>query len=249
MSKPVTEKSFERVLDLGGGLAIYRTHIDMLREQEKNARYMTTQKFERLTENIKSRGNLESLPYAILTKNEHGNQQLLLISGHHRTRAARAAGLKEIFVIVDESNLSVDEIKSKQLSHNALNGADDPQLLKDIYDSIQDLDARIQAGLLDNEIVLDIPTPRIDEVTLNLDYEIINILFFPKQYAEWQEVVDLLDKDAHIGIADHKDWDKFAATIRDVSKREDVRNMSAIMSKVIEIVKEYYKLKDEEDSK
>lgn len=247
MSKPQSEQSFERVTDLGGGLALYKTHLDMLREQDKNARFMTAQKFERLTENMKQDGVIESFPLAVMTENQHGNKQLLLISGHHRSRAARAAGLTEIHVIVYEKELTADEIRSKQLSHNALNGSDDPQLLKDIYDSITDLDARIAAGLLDFELELgDVPTVKIDEITLNLDYEIINLMFFPKQYEEWEQVLKMIDKDAHIGVIDYKYWDDFAKTIRDVSKREDVRNMTAIVAKMLEIVKEHYKAKDKE---
>jgi hypothetical protein len=240
------QQKFKRVLELGPDLAIYEVDLDLLREQDKNARIMSAQKFERLVENIKERDTLESLPLCTMSENEHGNVQFPIISGHHRTRAARAAGLERIYVMVDESNLTKDQVVSKQLAHNALSGHDDPQLLKDLYESIEGIDARISSGILDQELQFDIPNVRIDEIDLALDYEIINLLFFPKQYENWRDVVDLLENDAHIGVVDKKHWDEFAKTVREVSKRDDIRNMSAVVARMVEIVKAYYKHKDKE---
>lgn len=248
MSEAV-EVKYERMLEMAPKLAIYKVHLDLLREQDKNARIMSSQKFERLAENIKDRGALESLPFCVLRTNEHGNVQFEIISGHHRTRAARAAGVEWVFVIVDETDMPKDDVISKQLAHNALSGHDDPQLLKDLYAEIQSLDARIASGVLEQELTFDIQNVQIDEVNLNLDYEIINLLFFPKQYANWRDVIDLLEADAEIGLVDRREWDKFAKTVRDVSSREDIRNMSAIVARMVEIVREHYREKDGDGKK
>src|SRR6266699_1322539 len=50
--------------------------------------------------------------------------RFLYISGHHRTRAATAAGLSELFVLVDVTGLSRSQIAAKQLAHNAIEGQD-----------------------------------------------------------------------------------------------------------------------------
>lgn len=249
MSTP-TSQQYERIVGLDEGLAIYKVHLDAIREQDVNARIMRGDKFQQLVENIKAEKRLESLPFCVMRKNGAGNMEFELVSGHHRTRAARVAAQEKkellfIYVLVDERELSRDKIVSKQLSHNSLQGDDDPQILKELYQSIQDMDARIQSGILDQELEFDLKQVNIDDVKFDLSFEILNILFLPKQYKEWQEVVDQLDSDAHIGIADMKDWNDFAATVREVSKREDVRNMAAIFVKMIEIVKLYYAARDE----
>ena len=80
-----SEKRYEVIADMGSGLLIVKGAIDFLREQDVNARIMRDQMQDQLTANIAKRGQLESLPYVALIKNE-----LKIISGHHRIKSARA---------------------------------------------------------------------------------------------------------------------------------------------------------------
>ena len=161
-TKEEADQTFrERVVDLGGGLAIYRVHVDQLREQDVNARSMSPATFGRLTETVKRDGRLESLPLVALV-----NEKLEIVSGHHRVRAARSAALPLIYAIVDETGLSGDQIRAKQLAHNSIAGEDEIQLLQQIYQSIMDVDARLEAHIDPKE--LSIPYP--ERVSLpNLD--------------------------------------------------------------------------------
>ncbi len=87
----------EKVIDLPATtLSIYKVHPDILREQDKNARVMDAKPFQRLTENIKKNGQMESMPYCHKTVSPGGSEEFSIISGHHRVRAARKAGLTEI---------------------------------------------------------------------------------------------------------------------------------------------------------
>ena len=63
--------------------------LSELREQDLNVRYMKDAMFKQLVSNIRSRGNLESLPFCARVV-----EKIEIISGHHRARAAKAAGLK-----------------------------------------------------------------------------------------------------------------------------------------------------------
>ena len=109
----------ELVLELGQGLEIRRVKLDDLIEQDINARYMPPKMFERMASTIKRDIRLESLPFCALT-----DKGIEVVSGHHRTRAGRTAGLEEIHVIVDATGLTRDQIKAKQLAHNSISGLD-----------------------------------------------------------------------------------------------------------------------------
>lgn len=75
---------------LGGWCRVYhelnnkeRVPAECIREQDINARIMKNEMQRQLTDNIKKRGQLESLPFCALT--EDGNR-IEIISGHHRIR-------------------------------------------------------------------------------------------------------------------------------------------------------------------
>ena len=81
-------KNYEVIYDMGSGLVIAKVPIDKLKEQDINARIMKNEMQDQLTANIAKRGQLESLPLLV---NVDG--VIEIISGHHRIKSARAAGL------------------------------------------------------------------------------------------------------------------------------------------------------------
>src|ERR1035437_718535 len=97
-----------KLIDLEAGLSIWKIGLDRLREMDKNARVLEVQKFKSLQETIGKDKRLEQLPLVVPKDDTHN--EFLIISGHHRTRAARMAGLKYVFCLVDESGLSMDKI-------------------------------------------------------------------------------------------------------------------------------------------
>ena len=114
-----------------------------LRLLDKNARYMKAEQFQSLVENVKKDGNLSSLP---LCYREEGGK-LLVLSGNHRVMAARQAGLEQILVMVVADEKTEDEKLGIQLSHNAICGQDDLVILKELWESIRNVQARLYAGL------------------------------------------------------------------------------------------------------
>jgi hypothetical protein len=234
-----TSQLATRIVELEAGLAVWRVHLDAIREQNVNARVMPHGKFERLTANIAKDGRLESLPFCVLGTNGAGEAEFHLISGHHRTRAARVAAQTNPAL-----ELTRDQISSKQLSHNALQGEDDRQILQEIYASIDDLTERIATGLTDADLKLDTSTVPIDDLKFSLDFEVVNILFLPLQYDKWRDAMELVGGAGDVALVDHAEFDAFAETIRKVSKRENVRNMSAIVSRMVQIVSDHYRDED-----
>lgn len=183
---------------------------------------------------------LETLPLCILKKNESGNDELLIISGHHRVRAARMANVKEIYVMTLDEELSKSQIISKQLAHNALSGYDDPQLLAELYNEIDDLQARIESGITDAELKQIMQDVSVDDISLDIDYEAVYLLFLPEQKQKFDDILAMIEGKEKLYVSDIKVFLKFKEAVRAVSHSEEVRNVTAIISKMCDIVKEYY---------
>lgn len=102
---------------------------------DKNARFMQQSDFRQLVANIKRDGQLSSIPFCV--KKENGGY--IVVSGNHRVQAAKQAGLNTIPVMyVEEENITHDQIRAIQLSHNSIAGQDDPEILKQLLDEIRD---------------------------------------------------------------------------------------------------------------
>lgn len=234
-------KKVEKMLDLGGGISIWRVHLDALREQDKNARVMPLEKFERLTANIGKDKRLESLPLVTPVKNQADNDEFLIISGHHRVRAARSAGLQFIYVMSLDENLSHDQIRAKQLAHNALSGFDNLDVLAELYKEIEDVNEKLASGITDMDLQIDAPILHAGDIEVNFDFETLSILFMPKQANRFDEILSTIEPESKIYLADKADFERMKTQIQEVSKRENIRNMSAIMARILDIVEKYHK--------
>jgi hypothetical protein len=134
------------------GLTLYYAEVDDIDEQEVNPRSMPQKMFNQLVDNVKGVGALESVPLCVRV-----GKRIQMVSGHHRLRAARAAGIKYILILLYEE-LSVSRIKSKQLAHNTITGQDDPELVKRVWDEITDIQAQFEA-YVDPRVLNTVPEP------------------------------------------------------------------------------------------
>ena len=130
-----------KIAELDGGLEIWKLVISNLKEQDINAQVMDDRRMKILTANIKNRGALESLPYVL----KQGDT-FTIISGHHRVRAANAAGLKYIYALVETTELTKSQVVSKQIAHNELVGTATflPEQLKDFQTLVKAIDSKAE---------------------------------------------------------------------------------------------------------
>jgi len=70
-----------------------------------------------------------------------------VLSGNHRVQAGRQAGVKQILVMVVGDEKDADERLAIQLSHNAIAGQDDLVILKELWESINNVQSKLYAGL------------------------------------------------------------------------------------------------------
>lgn len=155
----------------------------------KNARYMTQPMFKNLVDNIRRDGSLTSFPLCAREK----DGALTVLSGNHRVQAAVAAGIQEILVLVINRDLSHEERVSIQLSHNAIEGKDDPVILKELWQEILDIDLKIYAGL-STDIIKDLEKLSFTPIAeIRLDYKQIILSFLPEEENELRTLLEEID--------------------------------------------------------
>lgn len=177
------------VVDLGEQLWLAYANPDDLREQDRNARMMQPAMFNQLVANVKRRGTLESLPYCAEI-----DGRVEIVSGHHRVRAARAAGLKRIAVLVDRSGLSRSEIAAKQLAHNSICGFDDRDTLREIARMIENPDDLLEA-FLPPDILAEIEPDDLDKLLaprVEMEWRTVALVFLPHQMDTFVALIESL---------------------------------------------------------
>lgn len=225
--------------ELADNIFVAKVPLDELKEQALNARTMPRDMFKQLSANIGSRGALvESLPYCAETKNG-----IEIVSGHHRIRGARAAHLQEAFILLDMSGLTPSQIKSKQLSHNSISGVDDSQILKELFEQIEDAGERIKAFI--DPKSLEIPVPpsiSIGDIGTDVQFKQVSFVFLDHQLQKFDEAIESIQKDTTmVGVCDLAQFEKFKAAVTKVRDIDDIRAVGMILSKMCDIVLAHYK--------
>jgi len=232
------EERTHKVFDLGNGLELWAFHVDDLLEQDVNARTMKKEAFDRLAATIKRDQRIESLPLCALT--ERG---LEIVSGHHRVRAMRTAGVTEGYCLVDVTGLPRSSIAAKQLSHNSIQGYDDPQLLARIFESIGDVDARLEAFIDPKMVEVTIPRIQIDDIDLGMRFETVIVMFIPWERQYVKESLAAIEREL-VGTQAHEAWladlelfDNFKKLGRQLTKEYDIHSMSTALYKMAELAR------------
>lgn len=154
---------------------------------DKNAHYMPTKVYRQLVDNVKKDGNLSSLPFC--WRKTDGT--FVALSGNHRIDAARDAGVPLLLVLYTDAKLTRAQQVGIQLSHNAIFGQDNPQVLRELWTEIDDLTFKVYSGL--DELMLDAMEKanviRITEAPLR--FEELTLLFIPSEIDRIEETVYL----------------------------------------------------------
>lgn len=225
--------TYEKIADMGSGLIIAKVGAANLREQNINARIMKTEMQKQLTDNIKKRGQLESLPLCALTQDE---TRIEIISGHHRIRAGRDAGLKEFYVILDVSGLNRSKITAKQIAHNAISGFDDQSTLRQLAKMLDDVDDMIES-YAGKDVLAEI-SGDIDKYlspTVNFDWKSIMFMFLPHQIKDLEKLVESVKRVSPgiVGVASVDEYKPFIETLSKYQSFADIKNVGAAIHAMI----------------
>jgi hypothetical protein len=224
-------------VDLGSGLWLETVTIADLKEQDVNAHVMAPATFERLVENIRRTGRLESTPYCA-QPNAVGAVEV--VSGHHRIRAARKAGLIAVPVLIDRNDLTRSQIIAKQLAHNAIVGSDDQDLVRQLVAQITSVDDLLESGL--GEDIL--PTPEKFKVTLfspHADYKwkTARFVFLEHQLEKFTDLAKSFeseDKTLVVGFA--AQFDAFIKAVAAFGKERNIVSAATAISVLTDLATE-----------
>ena len=157
--------------------------IDQCDFLEKNARFMRVEQYRRLVDNIKRDGCLTSVPFAVKR-----GERFYILSGNHRVKAAKDAGLTEVMVLYTDRELTHAQQVAIQLSHNAIAGQDDLAILRELYDEINDVALKEYSGL-DDVVLGRMEPPNLDPLSeKGLEYRIVSIAFLPDEVERAEKV-------------------------------------------------------------
>jgi hypothetical protein len=189
--------------------------------------------FERLSQTIARDKRLESLP--LCAKTERG---LEIVSGHHRTRAATAAGLQEMFILLDTTGLSRSQLLAKQLAHNAIEGQDNEQLLAEIYRQIEDAESKLEA-FIDEKLDVEIPKVKIEGLDVEIDFKTVLLIFLPRVKERLDRAVEYVRSSGQrldgVYIAAESDYAPLEKAVRTINREWDVRVLADILGKMADL--------------
>lgn len=206
---------------------------------EKNARYMTHEMFANLVKNISKDGGLTSVPFCLKRK----DGTYLVLSGNHRVAAAIEAGIKEILVLYTDREMSRAEQVSIQLSHNAIEGKDDLNILKSLWDEIDNVALKYYSGLDDK--LLD-EMDKLSQKSLaevDLDFKSLTFLFLPEEI----ERLDAVFEKALNGVSSENiriaRLNSFCKVIDATSKTKSaygIKNTAVALDLVLSVFERHY---------
>lgn len=200
---------------------------------DENARFMRHETFQRLVSNIRRDGVLTQWPFIW-----NDGERRVVLSGNHRVKASIEAGLESIDWTETDERLSHDDRVAIQLSHNAITGEDDPTILKRLYDSIQDVDERLYAGLDDAtlELLAQVDTEGLGEA--NLDFQTISLVFLPSERERAEKALDdarsMLRPDG-TWMARSDQYNQVLSAIEDARSAAHVMNTATAFGLLVEI--------------
>ena len=231
-------ESAERLCAAGDNLEVWQVHYTHVREQDLNARVMPPEMLERLTENIRNERRMESLPLGVLR-----DGYIELISGHHRVRAAVAAEVFEFPMLVDLRDLPASAVKAKQLAHNAIAGADDMDMLAQIFSQIDTIEHRLEAFVTLGEDVQRslAEAAKIMSEEVVIRWPVLAITFLPLQMQRLEAVAERLaqqvPKDAGVVWAVPEEIaQRFSEVLNRLGKAQDIRTVGNIIGRMAEMV-------------
>jgi hypothetical protein len=210
---------------------VIKAQLSQLKLIEKNARYMKGPQFERLVENIRRDGVLTSFPLV-----HREGEALVVISGNHRVSAAIKAGIEESDVIEVTTPLTRQQFVALQLSHNAIAGQDDPNILRSLYDEL-DFGWKEYSSLTDDAFNID----DLDASVLRVEqpfYEELTISFMPGDAEVFRSWLDKIGSSKRAGerlVGLYEDFRVFFEQLLAVKAAKDVRNSAVALRLMAEL--------------
>ncbi len=201
---------------------------------------MTTEQLRRLTDNIKQDGTLTSVPLCWREA-----ETIVVGSGNHRVLAAINANFNLIDVMIITSEISEQQKIAIQLSHNAIVGQDDTNILFELYSEL-DLDNKIYSGIND----ADFDGLKVDVSGLSLSEDTfleLNFVFLKEDAEAFEKKLKEIKEDERWHVGKYDDFDIFFQTVLDIKERYNILNSSLALKKMADLALLYLNEHEKKD--
>ena len=209
---------------------------------ERNARYMSKDQLNRLAENVKGDGFLSQVPFAVKIA-ETGKYKI--VSGNHRVKAAIKANLEGIVILyLEEKDVSHEKEAAIQLSHNAIVGQDDQNILIELYKELDSLTMKEYTGIDEGKLfAFDLADlAPISEQALQLTE--VRFMFSDLNLKRMDEILAKLEERLFSDKNDRivmMDFDVFVDVMTQIKRKTNIKNNTAAFMKMLEICEIYLK--------
>ncbi len=202
--------------------------LSELHEQAVNAQVMTQRDFDRLVQNIRKRGALESMPYCSRPQDVG---KVWIVSGHHRIRAARVAGLKEVPVLVDTSPQTRSEVVARQIAHNTLVGRQDEGVLRQLLGEVKTADDLLATGLDESLLPAIGDASPLSTPQGAVEWKMVTLAFLPGQMADFKALIEALEgRQELVGAAPIECYDAFASAMGGCARVTATRSVATVVA-------------------
>ena len=208
------------------------SEIEIL-DKAENARFMRNDTFGQLVANLKKDKALSSVP---LIYTGDGGKKCL--SGNHRVQAAVAAAVPWVICFIIDWVMTAEEQISVQLSHNSLSGEDDLQVLKRLYDQVQQIDLKAYSGL-DEDTIKQLASISYNPISEpRLKFKAISFLFLPAEVEEIKALAAETDKalrDKETYVFRFQDYEEFFKLLVEAKGKLTITNSAVAILELMRI--------------
>lgn len=224
----------DKIVDVGPGLALYWADPDELREQDVNPQIMPPTMFGQLVSNVGKRGVLESVPFCAVPA---GRDAPEIVSGHKRVRAAREARLPRILILLDTSGLTRSEVAAKVIAHNNISGYSDKQVMAELAQEIEDIEARLEAFLPPELDAMRLePMEPLLSPAVTFEWKTVTFAFLPHQLDDLKALAAAIPGTQDlVAVVDVAQFDQFAEALAQFSRFRDVKSANQAMALMVRL--------------
>lgn len=141
----------------------------------------------------------------------------------------RAGGGGPILILYRD-DMGDDERTAVQLIHNAIEGEDDLEILKALWESIESLDWKIYAGL-DSMTLGEMDKIEFEAISeQRIEYKSVSFLFLPEEVERAIRVfeeIHVLFRNEDLYIFSLKEWEKFFSLVSEIKTACNIKNSAA----------------------
>lgn len=203
-------------------------NIREIEESPINAQVMSESDFNRLVKNLKKDKVLTS---SVLLMKQKDKSKLMCISGHHRIKAAKKAGIKEI------PSLIIDEVEEStrirlQLTHNDIHGYPDESIVSIMQSKLQSDDIELinYIDSIDNSAIEEY---KLDTIEM---FQYISICLKPSSYEELIQLIGSHSVEAETKmLIEHEDYNEMKKALT-LAFKEGFKTPGRAFRKFLDIV-------------